>query len=191
MTFPARFQLIAAMNPCPCGRFGSGIGTCRCSHHAVRDYLAKLSQPILDRIDLHVELEGVNVDELVWSEPLRSKSSEKIVSSVIGARERQLSRQGVLNSEISDGQLRSQVQVTEGARKLLSEAVKRLGISARGFTRVLRVATTIADLSQSATVTEDLVAEAISYRSLDRLASIIHGPGKFGRDAKPAHQLSS
>jgi magnesium chelatase family protein len=173
--FPARFQLIAAMNPCPCGRFGSGVGVCRCSHHAVRDYLAKLSQPILDRIDLHVELEAVAVDDLVWAKPLAAASSDNLLSSVVAARERQYARQGVLNSEISDGPLRDGAKITDGARLLLTEAVKRIGISARGFTRVLRVACTIADLASQDCITEDVVAEAVSYRSLDRLASIIHG----------------
>jgi magnesium chelatase family protein len=184
--FPARFQLIAAMNPCPCGRFGSGVGVCRCSHHAVRDYLAKLSQPILDRIDLHVELEAVNVDDLVWARPATEQNAHKLVSAVLTARERQITRQGVLNSQIGDGALRSQVVIVDGARRLLTEAVRRIGISARGFTRVLRVAVTIADLSGHDSITEDAVAEAVSYRSLDRLASIIHGRGSLVREPQVA-----
>jgi magnesium chelatase family protein len=183
VNFPARFQLVAAMNPCPCGRFGSGVGVCRCSHFAVRDYLAKLSQPILDRIDLHVELEAVNVDDLVWAQPVTTQSSEQIKESVSLAQERQRGRQGVLNSEISDGELRAQVKISDGARMLLTEAVKRIGISARGFSRVLRVAATISDLSGQDLITEDVVAEAVSYRSLDRLASIIHGNTGFLRNS--------
>jgi magnesium chelatase family protein len=181
--FPARFQLVAAMNPCPCGRFGSGVGVCRCSHHAVRDYLAKLSQPILDRIDLHVELEAVAIDDLVWAKPAAGASSDHLLNSVIGARERQRVRQGVLNSEIADGQLRAHAKITDGARLLLSEAVKRIGISARGFTRVLRVACTIADLSDQDCITEDVVAEAVSYRCLDRLSSIVHGHARPVRNS--------
>jgi magnesium chelatase family protein len=183
VNFPARFQLVAAMNPCPCGRFGSGVGVCRCSHFAVRDYLAKLSQPILDRIDLHVELEAVNVDDLVWAPPVSSQSSERIKESVFIAQERQRERQRVLNSEISDGELRAQVKITDGARMLLTEAVKRIGISARGFSRVLRVAVTIADLAGHDAITEEVVAEAVSYRTLDRLASIIHGSPGFLRNS--------
>ena len=181
VTFPARFQLIAAMNPCPCGRFGSHVGTCRCSHHAVRDYLAKLSQPILDRIDLHVELEAVSVEDLVWAKPSSSASSEGLVASVLVARRRQLERQRVLNSELSEGVLRSSTQITDGARALLTEAVRRIGISARGYTRVLRVAVTIADLAEQDVVTEEIVAEAVSYRSLDRLSNIVHGTGAYIR----------
>jgi len=186
VNFPARFQLIAAMNPCPCGRFGSGVGVCRCSHHAVRDYLAKLSQPILDRIDLHVELEAVNIDDLVWAKPPATHNSVNLVASVLAARERQFARQGVLNSQLGDGALRAQVSITDGARLLLTEAVRKIGISARGFTRVLRVATTIADLAGQDSVTEDVVAEAVSYRSLDRLASVIHGRGTFVRESQSA-----
>jgi magnesium chelatase family protein len=181
VTFPARFQLLAAMNPCPCGRFGSHVGTCRCSHHAVRDYLAKLSQPILDRIDLHVELEAVRVEDLVWAKPPSTATSAGLVTSVLVARRRQLERQGVLNSELSEGVLRSSTQITEGARALLTEAVRRIGISARGYTRVLRVAVTIADLAEQDVVTEEIVAEAVSYRSLDRLSNIVHGTGAYIR----------
>lgn len=181
VTFPARFQLIAAMNPCPCGRFGSHVGTCRCSHHAVRDYLAKLSQPILDRIDLHVELEAVSVEDLVWAKPSSTATSEGLVASVLVARRRQLERQGVLNSELSEGVLRSSTQITDGARALLTEAVRQIGISARGYTRVLRVAVTIADLAEQDVVTEEIVAEAVSYRSLDRLSNIVHGTGAYIR----------
>jgi magnesium chelatase family protein len=148
----------------------------------VRDYLAKLSQPILDRIDLHVELEAVNVDDLVWAKPSTTQNSASLVSAVLAARERQIARQGVLNSQIGDGALRAQVSITDGARLLLTEAVRKIGISARGFTRVLRVAVTIADLAEQDSVTEDIVAEAVSYRSLDRLASIIHGRNTFVRE---------
>jgi magnesium chelatase family protein len=183
---PARFQLIAAMNPCPCGRFGSGVGVCRCSHHAVRDYLAKLSQPILDRIDLHVELEAVNVDDLIWAKAPITQGSDVLIASVLAARERQILRQGVLNSQLADGALRAGVKITDGARMLLTQAISKIGISARGFTRVLRVAATIADLSGQDSISEDVVAEAVSYRSLDRLASIIHGRGVIAREPHSA-----
>jgi magnesium chelatase family protein len=141
----------------------------------VRDYLAKLSQPILDRIDLHVELEAVNVDDLVWARCSTGQSSGDIYQRVLAARERQLERQGMLNNEISDGFLRAQSKMTDGARLLVTEAVKRIGISARGFNRVLRVAATIADLGGHDSITEEIVAEAVSYRSLDRLANVVHG----------------
>lgn len=184
VSFPARFQLVAAMNPCPCGRFGSGIGVCRCSHHAVRDYLAKLSQPILDRIDLHVELDAVPVDDLVWNKPAGTSNAARIADTVAKARQRQIQRSGVLNSETSDSVIRGGSNITDGARLLLAEAVKRIGISARGFTRVLRVARTISDIAGEDVITEEAIAEAISYRCLDRLASIIHGTASSVRESR-------
>lgn len=179
--FPARFQLIAAMNPCPCGRLGSNQGACRCAHFAVRDYLARLSQPILDRIDLHVELEAVPVDDLVWSEPKQSGSAVVVAERVCEARIRQIRRYNVLNNEASDVLIKSQVRVTQGARTLLSQATQKLSMSARGYVRVLRVAVTISDLAGSSEVTEEHVAEAVSYRSLERLSSVVMGSGAFSR----------
>lgn len=175
LNFPARFQLVAAMNPCPCGRFGVAGGGCRCSHHAIRDYVAKLSQPILDRIDLHVELDAVNVDDLVWGSEAPRAAAGALESAVAAAREAQLSRNGALNAEVPDAALREQTKLSHGARTLLSEAVKRLGMSARGYTRVLRVAATISDLAGHDGVTEEAIAEAVSYRSLDRLSNIMRG----------------
>ena len=181
INYPARFQLIAAMNPCPCGRFGTKAGGCRCSHRAIRDYLAKLSQPILDRIDLHVELEAVDVDDLVWTDARQTRSEAIAPAAVFAARDRQIARNGVLNSEVHDATLRTQTRITQGARALLGEAMKRLGMSARGYTRVLRVAITIADLIEQDELNEEIVAEAVSYRSLDRLSNIIHEGGAFVR----------
>ena len=181
LNYPARFQLVAAMNPCPCGRFGTKAGGCRCSHHAIRDYVAKLSQPILDRIDLHVELESVDVDRLVWA-PSRAVIGIAIPPhKIFAARERQLARQLTLNAEVPDGTLRAALQISDGARALMSEAMKRLGMSARGYTRVLRVALTIADLSETDVITEEMIAEAISYRSLDRLFNILSAGSPFAR----------
>lgn len=173
--FPARFQLVAAMNPCPCGRFGSRGGGCRCPHYAIRDYVAKLSQPILDRIDLHVELESVEVEDLMMAQPERTNTHESLCRSVQEARARQLDRSGMLNNEVSDGFIRECSIITDGARELLSKAIKSLGMSARGYVRVLRVARTIADLNGSDEITEETIAEAVSYRSLERLTKVIHG----------------
>jgi magnesium chelatase family protein len=181
INFPARFQLVAAMNPCPCGRLGSNQGVCRCAHHAVRDYLARLSQPILDRIDLHVELEAVPVDQLVWSEPVKSSHSVMVAAQVHAARERQLERYNVLNSEASDTLIKSHIKVVQSARMLLGHATQRLGMSARGYVRVLRVAVTIADMAGANEVTDEHVAEAISYRSLERLSGMVLGGGAFAR----------
>lgn len=181
VNFPARFQLIAAMNPCPCGRLGSNQGPCRCAHFAVRDYLARLSQPILDRIDIHVELEAVPIDDLVWSEPTRSNNASLTAGRVLEARQRQMRRYNVLNNEASDQQIKSQIRLAAGARSLLSHATQKLGMSARGYVRVLRVAVTIADLAGAIDVTEEHVAEAVSYRSLERLSPAVVGGGLFSR----------
>jgi magnesium chelatase family protein len=172
--FPSRFQLIAAMNPCPCGRFGSKSGGCRCSHHAIRDYLAKISQPILDRIDLHVELEAVDVHDLVSARPRVASGVDERPHQVAHVRNRQLQTFGKLVSEVSDSVIRESIEVTDGAKLLLSEAIKRIGMSARGYVRVLRVARTIADLEERSRIDEEIVAEAISYRTLDRLTNLLH-----------------
>ena len=102
-------------------------------------------------------------------------------AAVFAARDRQIARNGVLNSEVHDATLRTQTRITQGARALLGEAMKRLGMSARGYTRVLRVAITIADLIEQDELNEEIVAEAVSYRSLDRLSNIIHEGGAFVR----------
>ena len=177
--FPARFQLVAAMNPCPCGRFGMKGGGCRCAHFAIRDYLAKLSQPILDRIDIHVELEAVEVEDLVMAKPHRTNTHESLALSVRTARDRQMQRYQMLNNEVSDGAIRESTVITESARELLGQAIKKLGMSARGYVRVLRVARTIADLAGVDEINEETIAEAISYRSLDRLSNVIHGAQPF------------
>ncbi len=177
--FPARFQLVAAMNPCPCGRFGSKGGGCRCSHHAIRDYLAKLSQPILDRIDMHVELESVEVEDLVMPAPRPMPQQISLADTVVTARARQCARYGMLNSEVSDGEIRAHTTITGTARELLTSAIKKLGMSARGYVRVLRVARTIADLALVDEINEEIIAEAISYRSLDRLSNVVHGGQAF------------
>jgi magnesium chelatase family protein len=147
----------------------------------VRDYLARLSQPILDRIDLHVELEAVPVDDLVWSKPKQGEDAALIAQQIIGARNRQYARYKMLNNEASDALIKSHVTVTTSARTLLSHATQRLAMSARGYVRVLRVAVTIADLAGDTEVTEEHVAEAVTYRSLDRLSQLIGHSGAFRR----------
>ena len=181
VNFPARFQLIAAMNPCPCGRFGSKGGGCRCPHYAIRDYIAKLSQPILDRIDMHVELESVEVEDLIAPQIAKTNDHRSLAEAVRISRERQIERYGTLNNEVSDGVIRECSTITAGARDLLTQAIKRLGMSARGYVRVLRVARTIADLGDTDRIDEETIAEAISYRSLDRLANIVDGAQSFKR----------
>jgi magnesium chelatase family protein len=135
----------------------------------------------LDRIDLHVELEAVPVDDLVWSKPKQGEDASLIAQRILEARNRQYARYRMLNNEASDALIKAHVTVTSSARTLLSQATQRLAMSARGYVRVLRVAVTIADLVGGAEVTEEHVAEAVSYRSLDRLSQLIGNGAAFRR----------
>jgi magnesium chelatase family protein len=124
---------------------------------------------------MHVELESVEVEDLVAPPVIKTNEHGSLADAVRRARERQMERYGTLNNEVSDGVIRESSAITPGARDLLTQAIKRLGMSARGYVRVLRVARTIADLAQSDQIDEETIAEAISYRSLDRLSNVVHG----------------
>ncbi len=167
VTLPARCQLIAAMNPCPCGRLGTS--ECRCSRAAVHHYLQKLSEPILDRIDLHVELDPVPLSVVTASTSKNTRSGEDIGILIAETQERQRKRSGKLNAELSGEELKKQVSFGRDAIVLLERASKRSALSVRGFVRMLRVAATVADLEGCATVNEKHLAEALSLRSLDKL----------------------
>jgi magnesium chelatase family protein len=181
VAYPARFQLLAAMNPCPCGRLGVAHAVCRCSHHSVREYLSRLSQPILDRIDIQVELEAVDIERLTGAVGKKAESDGEVVEQILAARLMQFERYGTLNSEVSDGILRERSGITDQGLKLLIEATRRLGLSARGYIRLLRVARTIADLRGQLEVTDDIVAQALGYRSLERLHNILQGGSSMER----------
>jgi magnesium chelatase family protein len=124
---------------------------------------------------MHVELESVEVEDLVARPVIKTNHHASLADAVRRARERQIERYGTLNNEVSDGVIRESAEITRGARELLTQAIKRLGMSARGYVRVLRVARTIADLAESDQIDEETIAEAISYRSLDRLSNVVHG----------------
>ena len=160
--FPARFQLIAAMNPCPCGYLGSSLRACRCSPDQVSRYQGKLSGPLLDRIDLHVEVGSLAADELVNTPP--GEATVSIRSRVALARERAISRQGSTNQALEGQAIDAQCQLDAAAAKFLNTAATRLGWSGRGIHRCLKVARTIADLAGAATVQVTHVAEAVQYR---------------------------
>ena len=160
--FPARFQLIAAMNPCPCGYLGSSLRTCRCSPEQVSRYQGKLSGPLLDRIDLHVEVGVLAADELVNTPP--GEATDAIRSRVVQARERAMTRQGSSNQALEGQAIDAQCQLDAAAAKFLSTAATRLGWSGRGIHRCLKVARTIADLAGARTVQITHVAEAVQYR---------------------------
>lgn len=175
VTFPAHFQLVAAMNPCPCGRLGVVNGApCLCSRPAVQAYLSKLSRPILDRIDVQVELQPVSFEAL-HGQP-RPAASGDLRSEVAAARELQWQRQGCLNAELSAKSLTESIYLDESARTLLERSMEKLGLSARGSVRVLRVARTIADLAQSKQILAAHLAEALSYRALGRIEQHVTSP---------------
>ncbi len=170
LTFPARFTLIASMNPCPCGFRGDRASDCRCDDAAVQRYLAKLSGPLLDRIDLHVSVSRVSFGELTQRAP--AETSETIRARVEAARARQASRLRdagiVTNASIAAAAVRSLCPLDGQSLELLQGAVNRGTLSARAFDRVVRVARTIADLAGAEHIAREHVAEALLYRSADR-----------------------
>jgi len=166
LEFPAAFMLVAAMNPCPCGFYGDATRECRCTPAIIQRYLAKISGPLLDRIDLHVEVPAVPYKELRGPDPAAASSAE-IRLRVERARARQQAR-GYYNAQLPPKMLRELCRLDEAGERTLELAMRRLGLSARAHDRILKVARTIADLDESEGVTAKHLAEAVQYRSLDR-----------------------
>lgn len=166
-TFPADFVLVAAMNPCPCGYLGDTKHVCKCAPQAVEKYLGRLSGPLLDRIDLHVEVPAVPFEDL--SRPADGTGSREMREQVAAARAVQAGRfAGGLNGRMTSRQVRTYCPLDADARGLLGVAMTDLGLSARAHDRILRVARTVADLAASEHISADHLAEAIGYRTLDR-----------------------
>jgi magnesium chelatase family protein len=169
-SFPAKFMLVAAMNPCPCGYFGDRIHTCRCTPQQIRQYQSKISGPLLDRIDLHIEVPSVKYRALTDKE--LGESSAAITDRVNKARDLQKKRFGhngiICNARMTEKHIRDFCPIDEESHKLIEMAIDKLGLSARAVNRTLKVSRTIADLENSETVKSYHVAEAIQYRSLDR-----------------------
>jgi magnesium chelatase family protein len=170
LTYPARVMLIAAMNPCPCGFLGDRIRPCVCSPAQIQRYRTRVSGPLLDRIDLHVEVPAVPFRDLAADE--RGEESASVRERVMRARARQVERyQGSRahnNAQLRTNQIRKHCRIDGPGRTLIEQAVARLGLSARAYMRILKVARTIADLEQRDSIAAEHVAEAIQYRSLDR-----------------------
>ncbi len=164
--FPAQVQLVAAMNPCPCGHLGDVAGKCRCTPDQVARYRGRISGPLLDRIDLQIEVPAVAHDELARA--AGGEPSAAIRARVIAAHERQRARQGVANARLGAGDVEHFCAPGTRAAALLQRAVVQLGLSARAYHRVLKVARTIADLGDADAITETHVAEAVQYRRFDR-----------------------
>ncbi len=172
LTYPASFMMVAAMNPCPCGYLGDPQHPCTCTPPMLQRYRSRLSGPLLDRIDLHVEVPRVAHKDL--ADPKDAEPSETIRARVEGARAVQRERlqdQGLhSNAQMGARHIRKFCALDEGGEKLLEAVTDRLGLSARTYTRILKVARTVADLAGSEAIEQAHLAEAIQYRSLDRRA---------------------
>jgi magnesium chelatase family protein len=166
--FPARFQLIAAMNPCPCGYLGDASGRCHCTSEQVMRYRARVSGPLLDRIDMHLDVPRVSHEVLRKGSPNGEESSEKIRARVVAARSIAVSRSGKANSALTAKEVKQLCSLSEQSHHLLEQAMEKFGLSHRAYHRILKLARTIADLAQSESIEISHLSEAIGYRKLDR-----------------------
>lgn len=171
MTYPAQLMLVAAMNPCPCGYYGDTIKTCTCSPPMIAKYLQRISGPLLDRIDIHIEVPRLRQDEMIGGSGTGEPSSS-IRGRVLAARARQKERfestKLHCNAHMGAKQIKQFCKVTDDVKDLLRAAISQLGLSARAYDRILKLARTIADLDAEADIQLAHVAEAIQYRALDR-----------------------
>ncbi|HOV73052.1 MAG TPA: YifB family Mg chelatase-like AAA ATPase [Candidatus Hydrogenedentes bacterium] len=170
VTYPSRFMLVVAMNPCPCGCRNDPRRQCRCSLGDVQRYMSRLSGPLLDRIDIHIDVPPLSFDELA-SGRATGPSSAEVRSTVQDARDRQRRRyrgRFTCNAHLDSKTIQATCNLGDSSRSLLENAINRMGLSARAYDKILRVARTLADLDHNETISESNVAEAIQYRSLDQ-----------------------
>jgi magnesium chelatase family protein len=165
--YPAEFQLIAAMNPCPCGRLGDPSGYCHCSPQQITQYRSRISAPLLERLDIHLDIPRVDFSEFE-AHALPSESSAAVAARVARARQIQIARQGKCNARLADAQIDRICAPDKAAQALLSRAMQKFGFSARARQRILKVARTVADLGGDRMIKAEHVGEAITYRVLDR-----------------------
>jgi magnesium chelatase family protein len=168
--FPARFQLVAAMNPCPCGYAGDSRGRCHCTAEQITQYRNRISGPLIDRIDIHVEIAALPVEHLMGDAREEAEPSAAVAQRVAAARTLQLQRQGRLNARLTPTEVACHCALATESRALLAMAITRLGLSARAYHRVLKVARTCADLGGARDIRGIDVAEAVKLRVLDRPA---------------------
>jgi magnesium chelatase family protein len=167
--FPAKFQFISAMNPCPCGYAGSSQDLCDCSKEQIQRYLAKISGPLLDRIDMQVEVARLSPEMLAFSNHSACESSATVRDRVHSARERQLKRQSKCNAALTVPELDQYAPIQGKTEQLLNHMMLKFNLSARAYHRIIKVARTIADLESCTSILEEHVSEALNYRRLDRL----------------------
>jgi magnesium chelatase family protein len=168
--FPARFQLIAAMNPCPCGYLGDATGSCHCTADQVLRYRTRISGPLLDRLDLHVHVPRVEFKSL-RGQSGGCEASVEVAARVMRARELQVQRQGTCNAHLDNAAVERYCTPDTAGLDILERAMQRLGLTARGYHRVLKVARTIADMSGRPLIEVAHISEALALRSLDRKCS--------------------
>ncbi|WP_347987864.1 YifB family Mg chelatase-like AAA ATPase [Methylomonas sp. AM2-LC] len=166
--FPANFQLIAAMNPCPCGYLGDASGRCHCSSEQVARYRARVSGPLLDRVDMHLDVPRVALNMLRKGSAEGEERSSTIRQRVIAARQKAFNRQGKTNSALNAADIKVFCDLPEAGHQLLEQALEKFGLSHRAYHRILKLARTIADLANAETISITHLSEAISYRKLDR-----------------------
>ncbi len=170
ITFPARFMMVAAMNPCPCGYRGDPKHNCNCSAQTIQRYWSKISGPLLDRIDIHLEVPAVEWRDLTATKD--AESSENIRGRVSEARQIQLARLAgtglYSNAQMGSPQIKKFCQLSDQSMSFLEKAVEKLGLSARAYHRILKIGRTIADLEKAEHIQTAHIAEAVQYRSLDR-----------------------
>ncbi len=170
ITYPAGFMLVAAMNPCPCGYFSDPKHECRCTYQQIRKYRSKISGPLMDRIDIHVEVPAVPYKDLIGD--AKAESSEDIRRRVTAARVTQSERfrrtKIYCNAQMSSRHIKKHCKINDDSCNLLESAIDKLGLSARAYNRILKISRTIADLEGEPDIRVDHISEAIQYRSLDR-----------------------